>query len=290
MGGPTSGHRGVRALLIGPCLQGLLGQLLQVPAGGGADALQRQGHVLLPDEECPHHALGCVQQVCEWHLETGTWNHSPWSLSQTRLTLTSSLGLDPRNSQTILLSAQQLASSQTLCPSSFKKEKHPLWPLPPAAQAREAHQDPGDGDTHPTLLLPRDGDPLKFPLQHHISLPQAPVALPLTLLLVEPTSGGYKGGAGDSSGIGPRPASPAPLCPPHWRSKSLSVFRKSCLARSRMSGSSLEVGGVRGQAADEALAPRSLHCTRCRACGVTCGPHRDVEHYAVGAALAPHQR
>lgn len=91
VGGPTSGHRGVGALLVGPRLQRLLGQLLQVPAGGGAEALQRQRHVLLSDEEGPHHTLGCVQQVCEWHLQTRTCDHCPWSQTQARLTLTCSL-------------------------------------------------------------------------------------------------------------------------------------------------------------------------------------------------------
>lgn len=47
--------------------------------------------------------------------------------------------------------------------------------------------------THPTLLLAGDGDPLKLPFQH-ITLPQAPVTLPLTLFLVEPAGGAFKGG------------------------------------------------------------------------------------------------
>lgn len=91
MGGPTSGHRGVGALLVGPCLQRLLGQLLQVPAGGGAEALQGQGHVLLPDEKRPHHTFGGVQQVCERHLDTGTWDRCPQAQLQTQLDLASSL-------------------------------------------------------------------------------------------------------------------------------------------------------------------------------------------------------
>lgn len=74
----------------------------------------------------------------------------------------------------------------------------------------------------------------------------------------------------------PQPASPSPLRPPHWRSESLSVFRKSCLARNRMSGSSLEVSGwVNSQAGGETPAPRFLRCTRC---------------CAMGAAFAPRQR
>lgn len=60
MGAPTGRHRGIRALFIGSRLQGLLSQLLQVATGGGAEALQGQGHVLLPDEECPHHTFGCI--------------------------------------------------------------------------------------------------------------------------------------------------------------------------------------------------------------------------------------
>lgn len=59
-GAPTGRHRGIRALLIASRLQGLLCQLLQVAAGGGAEALQGQGHVLLPDEECPYHTFGCI--------------------------------------------------------------------------------------------------------------------------------------------------------------------------------------------------------------------------------------
>ena len=124
-----------------------------------------------------------------------------------------------------------------------------------------------DGDTHPTLLLSRDGHPLKLPLQHRVSLPQAPVTLPLTFLPVEPISGEDKGGAGSSRGTGPSPAAPVPLCPPHWKSESLSVFRKSCLARSRMSGSSLEVRGEGRHMKRPMLPARALHCPRCRVCG-----------------------
>lgn len=147
-----------------------------------------------------------------------------------------------------------------------------------------------DRDTHPTLLLAGDGHPLKLPLQHHIALPQAPVTLPLTLLLVEPASGEDKGGTGSGRGTGPSPEAPVSLCPPHWKSESLSVFRKSCLARSRMSGSSLEARGEGRHTMRPVLLAGPLHCLRCRACVVTCGPHRDEEPWATRAALAPRQR
>lgn len=117
---------------------------------------------------------------------------------------------------------------------------------PPAPPGLGSPPGPAALRTHPALLLPGDADPLELPLQH-IALPQAPVALPLTLLLVQPAGGGTGETLEPAAGRPqPRiPRVPAPLCPPHWRSKSLSVFRKSCLARSRMSGSSLEVRGER---------------------------------------------
>lgn len=289
MGGPTSGHGGVRALLVGACLQGLLGQLLQVPAGGGAEALQRQGHVLLPDEQRPHHTLGRIQQVCEGHLETEMWTRSP--RSQTQPALTSFLRPVPRrHSDHSVLNKMTSSQPEPLPLQLSERETAPLASIP-IAPDWGSPSGCKDGDTHPTLLLTGDGHPLKLPLQHHIALPQAPVTLPLTLLLVEPASGEDKGGAGSSRGTGPSPTAPASPCPPHWKSESLSVFRKSCLARSRMSGSSLEARGEGRHTMRPVLLAGPLHCPRCRARVVTCGPHRAEEPSgATQAALAPRQR
>lgn len=55
-------------LLIDIQVQRSLTQLLQVPGGGPAEALQRQAHVLLSDEQSFHHTLGRIQQICEGNL------------------------------------------------------------------------------------------------------------------------------------------------------------------------------------------------------------------------------
>lgn len=59
-------------LLIDIEVQRSLTQLLQVPSGGPAEALQRQAHVLLSDEQSFHHTLGSIQQICEGNLDGGT--------------------------------------------------------------------------------------------------------------------------------------------------------------------------------------------------------------------------
>lgn len=60
-------------LLIDAYVQRPLAQLLQVAGGGPAEALQRQTHVLLSNEESLHHTLGSVQQIREGNLREGRW-------------------------------------------------------------------------------------------------------------------------------------------------------------------------------------------------------------------------
>ena len=152
MGGPTSGHGGVGALLVGACLQGLLGQLLQVPAGGRAEALQRQGHVLLPDEECPHHALGCIQQVCEGHLETEMWTRSPQS--QTQPALTSFLRPVPqKHSDHSMLNRVTSSQPEPLPLQLLERETAPLASIP-IAQTWGAQQDARTGTLTPHFSSP----------------------------------------------------------------------------------------------------------------------------------------
>lgn len=132
-GGPTGRHRGVGAQLVGPRLQGLLGQLLQVAAGGGAEALQGQRHVLLPDEECPHHTLGSVQQVREGHLQTRTCRSRT---GQARPHL-----FPEADFRTLRL------------PCSQRSDRPPAGPSPPAASGKRSTL------SGPTPSPPRLGEP-----------------------------------------------------------------------------------------------------------------------------------
>lgn len=50
-------------------VQGPFAELLQVSGSGPAEALQRQAHVLLSDEQSLHHTLGSIQKVSEGDLE-----------------------------------------------------------------------------------------------------------------------------------------------------------------------------------------------------------------------------
>lgn len=59
-------------LLVEVQVQRPLTQLLQVASRGPAEALQRQAHVLLPDEQSLHHTFGGVQQICEGNLDGKT--------------------------------------------------------------------------------------------------------------------------------------------------------------------------------------------------------------------------
>lgn len=137
--------------------------------------------------------------------------------------------------------------------------------------------------THPTLLLPRDDDPLKFPFQYHITFPKTPVTLSLSLLLVQPIGKRDK----KKRVRGSHSADPFPYhlrmprCPPYCKSESLSVFRKSCLARSRISGSSLRVGGGRsGRARAAAAALRSQRCA-------SFCPHTYCHMWSTGRPVGP---
>lgn len=83
--GFTCAARGLRdLLLVAVQVQRPLAQLLQVSGGGPAEALQRQPHVLLPDEQSLHHTFGSVQQVCEGNLEAGTMESQPQREEQRR--------------------------------------------------------------------------------------------------------------------------------------------------------------------------------------------------------------
>lgn len=59
-------------LLIDVQVQRPVTQLLQVASGGPAEALQRQAHILLSNEQSLHHAFGGVQQICEGNLNRRT--------------------------------------------------------------------------------------------------------------------------------------------------------------------------------------------------------------------------
>lgn len=50
-------------------VQGPLAQLLQVASRDPAEALQRQAHVLLPDEQSLHNTFGGIQQIREGNLD-----------------------------------------------------------------------------------------------------------------------------------------------------------------------------------------------------------------------------
>lgn len=58
-------------LLVDIQVQRSLAQLLQVPGGGPAEALQRQAHILLPNEQSLHHTFGSIQQIREGNLGGG---------------------------------------------------------------------------------------------------------------------------------------------------------------------------------------------------------------------------
>lgn len=59
-------------LLIDIKVQRSLAQLLKAASGGPAEALQRQTHILLSDEQRFHHTFGCIQQVHERNLNRRT--------------------------------------------------------------------------------------------------------------------------------------------------------------------------------------------------------------------------
>lgn len=68
-------------LLIYIQVQRSLAQLLQVTSGGPAEALQRQTHVLLSNEQSLHHAFSGVQQICEGNLDGRT---TEWKKNEER--------------------------------------------------------------------------------------------------------------------------------------------------------------------------------------------------------------
>lgn len=65
-------------LLVDVQVQGSLTQLLQVTRGRPAEALQRQTHVLLSDEQSLHYTFGSVQQVCEGNLDRRRVEEKGW--------------------------------------------------------------------------------------------------------------------------------------------------------------------------------------------------------------------
>lgn len=227
----------------------------------------------------------------------GTWRQghaiTPLSLPQAGLLGTSSLRPRPQKHSHVSVPNTPARSHRPSVPPALERETPSLVPppLPVLGAPAGAH---GPAHTHPTLFLPRDGDALEFPLQHHVTLPQASVTLPLTLLLVEPVERRVRGrGLGPAAGQAPAPPPPRPRTPlPRSLEVRVTVRLQEILLGPKQDVRLQPRGeGTSGQADDEGQPLLgSLAHARCCACGVTRGPHGAVEPCTAPAALAPRRR